>query len=318
MVTAHEEDFRHEAVDALDLRFADLRLTSPEAVARLREEMKREGLRHPILVSDGVEEKKLVVIDGYKRVRATRELGHTHVAVRVLHLAAVPSQVTILQANASRRGLSDFEEGLVVQRLHRQHGLSQVEIGTLLGRHKTWVCRRLSLVECLESGVQEDLRLGLVCTSMARELARLPRGNQEPAARAITAHRMSSRQATQLIRVLSVVDPSEREDVLAHPLDHLPRRRDAERYPDDPRLSAAANRVRQHLLRFRAASNRVTESLRTHGVLPFPSEQWEVLAEIGKGATKSAEEAMARVERLLSSRTRRENAGSRTSAMADV
>lgn len=317
-VRTEDSDLQHEAIEALDLRLAELRLADPRAMARVREEMGPKGPRHPVLVSDGVEQGKLVVVDGFKRLRVARELGHAQMVVRVVHLAAAAAHAEILKANGPRCGVSDFEEGLVVERLHRRHGMSQAEIGELLGRHKSWVCRRLALVERLDSGVQESLRLGLVSASLVRELVRLPRGNQGPAAQAIRAHHLSSRQAAQLVRVLLVVDPNQRKDVLARPLDHLPQRRDAERYPDDPRLSAAANRVRQHLLRFRAASNRVTESLRTHGVLPFASEQWEVLAEIGKGATKSAEEAMSRVERLLSSRTRREDAGSRTSAMADV
>ncbi len=69
MVTTNDQDLRHETIEALDLRFAELRLACPEAIARIREEMEREGLRHPLLVSDGVEEKKLVVVDGIARIR---------------------------------------------------------------------------------------------------------------------------------------------------------------------------------------------------------------------------------------------------------
>ena len=318
MVTGGDQDLRYEAIDALDLRFAELRLASPQTIARIREEIEQEGLRHPLLVSDGVEEKKLVVIDGFKRVRAARDLAHVRVAVRVVHLAAVPAQVGILQANGPRQGLSEFEEGLVVERLPREHGLSQVDIAALLGRHKSWVCRRLSLVERLESGVQEDLRLGLVSASLVRDLVRLPRGTQEPTARAIATHRLSSRQAAQLVRVLSVVDASQRHDVLERPLEHLPQPRDADRYPEDPRLSAAANRVRQHLLKFRAASNRVIETLRGHDSLAFPAAQLDVLADIGREATTPAREALSRVEGLLSSKTRREDVGSRAPATAGV
>ena len=41
------------------------------------------------------------------------------------------------------------EEALVVHSLSHEDGLSQGEIAVLLGRHKSWVCRRLSLVERL-------------------------------------------------------------------------------------------------------------------------------------------------------------------------
>ena len=61
----------------------------------------------------------------------------------------------------------------------RDDGLTQVEAAHLLGRHKSWVCRRLALLEKLSAAVKEDLRLGLVGPALARQLTRLPAGNQE-------------------------------------------------------------------------------------------------------------------------------------------
>ena len=49
--------------------------------------------------------------------------------------------------------------------------MTQVEAAQLLGRHKSWVCRRLALLEKLSVAVTEDLRLGLVGPSLARQLA---------------------------------------------------------------------------------------------------------------------------------------------------
>ena len=66
-----------------------------------------------------------------------------------------------------------------MQGLVRDDGMTQVEAAHLLGRHKSWVCRRLALLEKLSVAVKEDLRLGLVGPSLARQLTRLPAGNQE-------------------------------------------------------------------------------------------------------------------------------------------
>ena len=44
---------------------------------------------------------------------------------------------------------------------------------------KAWVSRRISLIERLCEEVIEHIRLGLCSASIGRELARLPRGNQE-------------------------------------------------------------------------------------------------------------------------------------------
>ena len=66
-----------------------------------------------------------------------------------------------------------------MQALVRDDGLTQVEAAHLLGQHKSWVCRRLALLEKLSVAVKEDLRLGLVGPALARQLTRLPAGNQE-------------------------------------------------------------------------------------------------------------------------------------------
>jgi ParB/RepB/Spo0J family partition protein len=310
MVSPAEPTIRSCAVDDLDLRYRHLRLPSPQAVARLRQSLQQEGVRNPILVSTGVEPGKLVVIDGIKRLEAARQLGMTHLPVHAVDLDPVAAEIAIIQANAGQRGLSDFEAGVIVQRLHREHGLSQVEIGERLGRHRTWVCRRLALVERLDSGVQEELRLGLVSASIAREVAQLPRGTQAPAARTISAHRLSSRQATRLVRMLRVADPAHRRNILDRPLEHLPARRGEEPYPADPRLGAAGNRIRQSLLRIEASAHRLLESFRTHDPRSFRNVEGALLAELGARILPAAREASAGIERLALSSDRRDHAES--------
>lgn len=48
--------------------------------------------------------------------------------------------------------------------------------------------RRLALVERLSEPVREDLRLGLLTPTMARELVRLPQGNQAEVAEVVQRH----------------------------------------------------------------------------------------------------------------------------------
>lgn len=64
--------------------------------------------------------------------------------------------------------------------LHREDGLSQPELGRLMGHDKSWVNRRLLLAEALSEELQADR--GLVDATTGRELARLPRGNQRDVA----------------------------------------------------------------------------------------------------------------------------------------
>ena len=60
--------------------------------------------------------------------------------------------------------------------LYRDDGLSQGNIAELLRRHRSWVCRRLMLVESLESELQASVRLGLLAARAAVVLAALPPG----------------------------------------------------------------------------------------------------------------------------------------------
>jgi hypothetical protein len=49
----------------------------------------------------------------------------------------------------------ELEEPWIIHALVREDGMSQVEVAELLGRHKSWVCRRLALIERL--GAKEGI-----------------------------------------------------------------------------------------------------------------------------------------------------------------
>jgi integrase len=75
--------------------------------------------------------------------------------------------------------------------------MTQAGIAKILDRHPSRVCRRLSLVERLCEEVTENLKLGLINMTMARELAKLSRGNQGKAMSELTMRRyMNSRDMT--------------------------------------------------------------------------------------------------------------------------
>jgi hypothetical protein len=113
---------------------------------------------------------------------------------------------------------------MIVHSLYREDKLTQVEIATLLGRHKSWVSRRISLIERLSDEVQGDIRLGLVSVSIGRELARLPRGNQAGALSCITKHSLTYRETVELISMLFESPRWDQEKILRLPLDILEKR----------------------------------------------------------------------------------------------
>ena len=90
---------------------------------------------------------------------------------------------------------------MIIQSLHREDGLTKTEIGVMLGRHKSWVSRRISLITRAKRRGAAGYQTGASSVRAGRELAKLPRGNQKAAADAIFKHRFSTRETAKLYRV---------------------------------------------------------------------------------------------------------------------
>ena len=296
-----QEAIRDVPIAELDRRFEALRLPgTPAKRAALRAALEADGQQQPVLVSDGLEAgQALVLVDGFKRSALLEAAGHEEILARVASLDSVAALLALLASNGGRRGPADLEEGWVVQTLRDEHGLTQTEIASRLRRHKTWVCRRLKLVTQLERQVQDDVRLGLLSGTVARELARLPRGNQAAAAKAVAQHGLSSRQTARLVDALARVRSTRQQQaILTAPLEHVRASEQLEGASADPRLSEVANRVRQQLLRLHGAANRLTELFLDHPPGSFSGQDAAALAELAGPIAAGASEALEHVRRL--------------------
>jgi len=182
-------------LDALGERFAALRLEEPAAVEAMRSSLERHGQLDALLVFDAAG--PVQVVDGFKRLRAARALGWSELAVRSCGSSLVDAKVGLVALHATR-GLTELEEGWLVRSLYREHGMSQPVIGQRLGRDKSWVYRRLMLVESLTVEVQASVRLGLVAPRAAVALGALPRGNQRAASEIVIGRGLTVRQTERL------------------------------------------------------------------------------------------------------------------------
>ncbi len=192
------------AITTLSQSLQILRLCVSSAQQELERSLARLGQLLPLLVFDNGDQ--LEVIDGFKRLGAARKLGWASISICRLDVTATGAKVRLWQSNVGT-GLSELEEAWLVQSLHRQDKLTQPQIGQLFGHHKSWVNRRLMLVESLCEDAQTAVRLGLLSATSARELCRVPRGNQAEVARVVTRRGLTKRQTVQLVdAVLSVRD----------------------------------------------------------------------------------------------------------------
>lgn len=231
------------------------RCPHPAAVERMKRSLAQHGQLTPVVAV--MRASQLELVDGFKRRTAALALSWPVLACRVIELDETAQWVAMLQLNLAP-SMTVVEEALVLREL-AQRGLAQVEIGTLLGRHKAWVSRRLGLVERLHPELVEQIRQGLLPPGVARSLLPLPAGNQLELATVAMAAHLGAEQSERLVSLWQRArDPEIRRYLLSHPHQAL-----AQAYPKpsppatDPRLSSAS----QTLARLLALLEEVTPKL---------------------------------------------------------
>jgi ParB/RepB/Spo0J family partition protein len=180
-----------------------LRLCEASALEAMRRSLARHGQLDALSVFE--EQGHLEVLDGFKRVRAARALGWRTLRARVADVDRTDAKVLLIALH-DRRGLTELEEAWLIRSLYREHNLSQPTIAARLGRHKSWVFRRLMLVEALDPAVQADVRLGLLAPRAAVAVSQLPRGNQHDLAGLVIRRGLTVRQTELVVAELLDLD----------------------------------------------------------------------------------------------------------------
>jgi ParB-like chromosome segregation protein Spo0J len=270
----HDEpalEVRAVPLSSLGERYRRYRLADPHAEQAMRQSLGRWGQLAPVVVC--LRGEQWEVVDGFKRLAAARGLDWPTLLTRRLPADDErTAKAALYGLNRVGQHLQELEEAWLVQALVREDGLSQVETAQLLGRHKSWVCRRLALLEKLSSGVRADLEVGLLSASLARQLLRLPTGNQDD----ILA--VARRDALTAVEVQGVVDlwlsaagQAQRQALLAGPREALRLARARPLWQYDPRLSGPGNRAARQLSRLLEELGRWLAWLRCPGVLRLAS-----------------------------------------------
>lgn len=209
-------DTRLVEIAPLGERLAPLRLCDATALTAVRRSLERYGQLTALTLF--VETDRLEILDGFKRVRAARALGWTTLLARIDDVDAIEAKLRVAELHDGRR-LTELEEAWLVRSLYRDHGLGQPEIARRMSRHKSWVWRRLMLVESLEPAVQAHVRLGLLAPRAAVAVSRLPRGNQLAASTVVARCGLTVRQTDLLVQEVLDRDGDEaRADLLARRL----------------------------------------------------------------------------------------------------
>ena len=221
-------DVRFLAVAQLGQRYRRYRLPDPDAEAAMAGSLSRYGQLTPVVVC--LREETHEVLDGFKRLAAARALGLKTLSTRLLEADERLAKAAIHGLNQTGRRPQEWEEAWIVHALVREDGMTQVEVAELLGRHKSWVCRRLALVEKLADEAREDLRLGLLSTTAARSLVRLPAGNQVDVLATLHRDELTAAELDGVVDLLlAAPGQSQEEYILAQPRQALQQARQQER-----------------------------------------------------------------------------------------
>jgi ParB-like chromosome segregation protein Spo0J len=230
-----------------DLRLDRYRLIQPKAELLMARSLAKYSQLAPVVYCPL--EGALVLVDGFKRLRAARTLqGMTTLQARRLEVDEHGAKAAIFNLNRITSQPNELEESWIIYALVHEDGLSQVEVAHMLGRHKSWVNRRLALIERLTDEAREALRLGLLTPTQARHLTQLPRCNQNGAMKCATDHTLTSRELSEAVRLLQAASTQEQTQfVLEQPRQAIRQAQDNYVYQWDPRLSLAGNRAAKRL-----------------------------------------------------------------------
>jgi ParB-like chromosome segregation protein Spo0J len=234
-------------LDELGDRSRRYRLRVPQAVQAMAVSLRRRGQCAPIVAT--LREETPQVLDGFTRREAARQVrGMSTLLVRPIEVDDRRAKAAIYGLNQSGRRPYELEEAWIVQSLVRDDGLTQAEVAELLGRHKSRVCRRLALLEKLGTEVRQDLEVGLLTPTAAREIARLPAGNQSEVLDVSRREAPNHEELSGVVRLLlGAVTAEQKPFVLTKPREALGQANAPEHKGWDPRLGARGNRASQQL-----------------------------------------------------------------------
>ena len=215
--------------DDIGESLAALRLVNPREQRCIDESIKIYGQIAPIVVRDS-SSAPYEIIDGFKRLRAARNLELTTLRACTLSVGKHAVKAAVINLNKASGRVTELEEAFAISSLAREDGLTHKEIATLFGRHRSWVSRRIALVDrlCDEAReeiracvivaeTQPEIRLGLLSPAKAREISKVPRGTQPDLLKSLQNFNLTSRETARLVTHLLATSRSSWQEILKFP-----------------------------------------------------------------------------------------------------
>lgn len=161
-----------------------------DALRELAESIKVYGILQPVIVRKlGVDSYELIA--GERRLRASKIAGLEKIPAIIRNYTDTESSEISIIENIQRQDLNAIEEAQAYDRLIRDFGLTQEQIGERIGRSASYVANILRLLK-LTPKVKEFVSIGLLTVSQARPLLAIDNENlQTKAAQMTVAENLS-------------------------------------------------------------------------------------------------------------------------------
>ena len=252
------------SLGALEFRYEKLRVRRLDQEKRLLASLGESGQQSPIVVTAAGQPGRWVVIDGHKRARALKRLKADAVKAVISEVGAPEALVMAYQMKAGA-GYDVLEEAWLAYELCRGSGWTLNQAAQALDKSKSWVSRRLGLVESLPETVLDGVQKGKIGAYAAQKhllpLARANAQDCEKLAAKIIEHALTSRQVEILFIHCKAGSKAQVQKILNDPKLFLKAREKAALGDQDPQLTAPENRALNNLKLIGNVSLGLTRSL---------------------------------------------------------
>ena len=295
------------ALGDFDLSLSEIRIMNMARILQVEKSMRIHGQLQAVVAR--VHNGGYQLIDGFKRYYAAENLLMETLQCRLLQIDLSQAKVLLLSYNRVHQSMEALEEALVLQDLQTTHSLDQRSLAELTGYSRSWVSRRLSLTDKIDEAVCSEIMMGVLTSSHARALIKLPRGNQGKVARVVANRGLSSRQSDALVEAfLKAKNEDQQFYILAHPekvLDKDQQNQEQEVY--DARLSSYGNDVMQSMVYVQQGLQILLSRLDDHRLGMFNETEKVIITPIVRKVSAYAEKLTEVIKHLQIHKTKQQD-----------
>ena len=189
----------------------------PDELSELADSIREHGILQPLIVTEGDEPGRYLLVAGERRLLAARQAGLERVAVMIRAARDLERLELALIENIQRSDLGPLEAAEAYRQLAEDFGLSHEEISHKVAKSRVTVTNTLRLLK-LPEAVHSALAQGEISEGHARALLALATPQAQAAAlQTILAQELNVRQTEALVRRLSGERPKPAEKTTPSP-----------------------------------------------------------------------------------------------------